>query len=94
MSSLVVEVHPHGQHDVVGPVVLRLGGHKRDEIDSIIFCHRLYPHLRHQNYYTHDNHPHDLDNLPDFLPFQQIASSGLLSKPATEMNMIMIAEDG
>ena len=25
VSSLVVEVHPHGQHDVVAPVVLRLG---------------------------------------------------------------------
>ena len=70
MSGLVVEVHPHGQHDVVAPVVLGL---------DTIFLPQIGPssslsqYL--QNYNLHD-HKHNHDNFPDFLPFQQIASSG------------------
>ena len=66
VSGLVVEVHPHGQHDVVAPVVLRLG----TKIFSFyIICTDCILDT-HYNLHDHDHHPHDQkhnhDSLPDF----------------------------
>ena len=79
VSGLVVEVHPHRQHDVVAPVVLRLGTKIYDFVYRFLQitsyqCHHYPPKY---NHYDHDQN-HNSDNFPDFLPFQQIVLSGLL----------------
>ena len=67
MGSLVVEVHPHRQHDVVAPVVLRL--HCSFSNVIIFPCHKSDASLQ--------NHDHD-NALPDFLLSPRIALSSLL----------------
>ena len=69
VSGLVVEVHPHRQHDVVAPVVLRLD---TKIYDFFIICTDciLATLITHYNLHDHGHHPHDQkhnhDNLPDF----------------------------
>ena len=74
MRGLVIEVHPHRQHDVVAPVVLRLGTDDMKLLWS--FATNIIVIHYNQDHHPYD-HKHHQDNLPDFLPFQQIASSGL-----------------